>query len=222
MHRIDAPGHIGNRFSDGNPAVGQQSTMVDAAFMNGCQETIAYVVEQANLALVKGDYTKLYAAILAIATGAAGAGGGSVPTVRQVLAAGLATGGGDLAANRTITVTKASAAEVAAGTDDTKAVTPLALVGGQGARLLSGIGYATIFGVIFQWGTAFIGTNSTATVALPIAFPSQCVWADFAGGRSNFDSEDNDPFVSNWSSTAITFFSASNAGVSGRWFAVGF
>jgi hypothetical protein len=222
MHRIDAPGHVGNRFVDGNPGIGQQSTMVDAAFMNGIQETLAYVVEEANLALEKGDFTTLYAAIVAIATGAAGSGGGSVPTARQVLAAGLATGGGDLTLDRTITVPKASAAEVAAGVIDDKAVTPLALLGGQGARLLAGVGYATLFGVIIQWGTATMSANSSANVTLPIAFPSQCVWADFAGGRLDYAAQDNNPFVSNWSSSAITLFNGADAAVSGRFLAVGY
>lgn len=222
MHRIDAPGHQGNAFTDGNPGIGQQATMVDAAWLNGVQEAIAYVIEEANLSLVKGDYTKLYAAILAIAAGAAGAGGGAVPTARTISAAGLATGGGDLAANRTITVPKASAADVAAGTDDTKAVTPLALVGGQGARLLAGVGYATIFGVVFMWGTATVSANSSATITLPLAFPSQCVFADFAGGRQDYAAQDNNPFISNWSATALTLFNSADTAVSGRFFAIGF
>jgi hypothetical protein len=222
MHKTDAPGHVGNLFSDGNPAVGQQATMVDAAWLNGVQESLRYLVEQANLPLIKGDYTKVYAAIVAIATGAAGAGGGSVPTARQILAAGLAAGGGDLTANRTITVPKASAAEVAAGVRDDVAVTPLALLGGQGARLLAGVGYATLFGLILQWGTATLSANSSANVTLPIAFPSQCVWADFAGGRQDFAAQDNNPFVSNWSATAITLFNSADTGVSGRFLALGF
>lgn len=222
MHRIDGPGHIANRFTEGDPSIGQRATRVTAEWLNSLQEVIAFVIEEANIALVKGDDSQLYDAIFAIATGAAGAGGGAVPTTRQINAAGLATGGGDLAADRTITVPKASAAEVAAGTDDAKAITPLALQGGSGARLLAGVGYVTLFGVLIQWGSFTVGANSSANVTLPLAFATQCVFAGVSGGRTDYGAQDNDPFVSNQSASALTIFNASDVGVSGRFLAIGF
>lgn len=222
MHRVDAPGHINNEFFDGNPATGQEATALTADWHNEIQESLALVCEGAGLVLEKGEYAQLYDAIVLIAAGAAGAGGGSVPTTRLVNTSGLATGGGNLVADRTIHVPKATAGDVATGTDDTKAVTPLALQGGSGARLLAGTGYVTIFGIILQWGTASISANGSGNITLPIAFPVQCVFADFAGGRQDTGAQDNDPVVVGWGATALTVFSASDTGVTGRYFAIGF
>lgn len=223
MHRIDGPGHVNNQFNEGNPNIGQQATMVTAAFMNALQEEIAHVVEEAGIELDKATNTQLYAALVALIAGVVGDGEGAVPTTRTITAAGLATGGGDLAADRTITVLKASAAEVAAGTNDTKAVTPLALQGGAGASLMAGVGYKTIFGLIFQWGTYTVGANSSVNVTLPTAFPTMCVYANCSGGRLDYGAQDNNPVVSGVSSSAITVFNAvDSGGVTGKFFAIGF
>lgn len=70
MHRTDAPGHLLNRFSAGNPATGQAPTQLDADWSNAMQEAICGVIEGAGMALVKYDDTQLLNAILAL-TGAA-------------------------------------------------------------------------------------------------------------------------------------------------------
>lgn len=222
MHRIDGPGHVANQFTEGDPSIGQQATMVTAAFMNDLQENIARACELAGIPLVKGDFGQLYAAMLAIAAGAAGSGGGAVPTTRLVSAAGLATGGGDLAADRTITVPKASAAEVLAGVNDAKAITPLALAGGAGGSLMAGTGYKTIFGLLIQWGTYTVGANASTTITFPTTFPTMCTFATVAGGRTDYAAQDNNPFISGQSASAATCFNSADVGVSGTWLAFGF
>lgn len=65
MHRIDASGYAaGNVFTDGNPATGVPATVVDAAWLNNIQETLAQTIEAAGLTLAKGDYTQLIKALI--------------------------------------------------------------------------------------------------------------------------------------------------------------
>jgi hypothetical protein len=222
MFRIDGPGHVGNLFTQGDPSIGQRPTKITAEWLNAVQEEIAFAVTEAGLVLNKANPHQLYAAILAIAAGAAGAGGGAVPTTRQVLAGGIATGGGDLTADRTITVAKASAAEVLAGVNDAKAITPLALAGGAGGSLMAGTGYKTVFGLLFQWGTYTVSANASATITFPTSFPTQCTFATVAGGRTDYAAQDNNPFISGQSASAATVFNGADVGVSGTWFAIGF
>ena len=222
MFRIDGPGHIGNQFTQGDPSIGQRPTKITDQWLNAVQEEIAFTVEEAGIPLDKANSHQLYAAMLAIAAGAAGAGGGAVPTTRLVSAAGLAVGGGDLAADRTITVPKASPAEVAAGTDDTKAITPFSLQGGSGGSVMAGVGYKTIYGLTFQWGTFTVGGNSSANVVFPITFPTMCVHADVAAGATGFNAQDNNPFCSGKSASAMTVFNAVDGSLTGTFFAIGF
>ena len=223
MHRVDTPGSVNGMFSDGNPAAGQQATQLLAAWFNDLQENLAYVIESNGIDLVKGDATQLAAAMVALVAGAVGDGSCAVPTARTLTGAGLVQAIGDLSANRTITVPKASSAEVAAGTDDTKAITPLALAGGAGSKLLAGIGFVhRIDGTIGMWGTFSVLANSSVTITLPDTFPTMCTDADAHGGRQDYSAEDNDPFVSGKSTTSITIFNPSNASVTGTWRAEGF
>jgi hypothetical protein len=97
MHRIDADAHVGNQFSDGNPATGQPGTRVDAAWLNAVQEEIAGVVEASGAELSKGINNQLAQSVSAavlhwaagslaqtaiqslFAWGAAGASGSQAP-----------------------------------------------------------------------------------------------------------------------------------------------
>lgn len=222
MFRIDGPGHFGNQFTQGDPSVGQRPTQITAPWLNAVQEEIAFACEQAGIVLDKGNSHQLYAAILAIAAGAAGAGGGAVPTTRLLTGAGLVQPIGNLAGDRTVNVPKASAAEVAAGTNDTKAITPLALQGGAGGSLMAGTGYKTIYGLLIQWGTYTVGANSSANVSFPTSFPTMCVHADPTGGRLDYAAQDNNPFASGKSASAFTIFNSADTSVTGTWFALGF
>jgi hypothetical protein len=75
MHRIDTPGNAGGLFIAPNPLTGQQAVLVDSAWLNDVQETLCYPIGQAGIALVKGDYTQLGAAMAYYATHANGAPG---------------------------------------------------------------------------------------------------------------------------------------------------
>lgn len=223
MHYIDGPGSVDGQFSEGNPAQGQRATKVTAAWLNDLQNNLAFAITEAGFELAKSDQEQLYEAIVAIAAGAAGDGSGAVPTTRTVTGGGLVTGGGDLAVNRVLTVAKATSGEVAAGVRDDVAITPLALLGGVGGRVLAGTGYATFLGgIIIQWGTAFANANGSTNITLPTAFPAQCVFATFNGGTTGTGNEENNPFISNKSATALTAFSSANSGVSGQFVAIGF
>lgn len=223
MHRVDSPGAVNGLFQNGNPVVGQQATQLLADWFNDVQENLCKLVEDAGLELEKGNWDLVRQAILLLIAGVVGDGGGAVPTTLTITGAGLATGGGDLTVNRVITVPKASSADVAAGTRDDAAVTPLSLLGGVGGRVLAATGYATLLGgVILQWTTAFANANGSTTVTLPTTFPSQCVFADFAGGSALTNAQDNDPIVIGRSASAVTVFSARDDNVSGVVFAIGF
>lgn len=223
MHRVDSPGSVNGLFQNGNPVVGQQATQLLADWFNDTQENLLKVIEDAGLEPEKGNWDLLRDAIVLMIAGVVGDGEGAVPTTLTVTGAGLATGGGDLTTNRVITVTKASAAEVGAGVRDDVAVTPLGLAGGIGGRVLAATGYATFLGgVILQWTTAFANANGSTTITLPITFPNQCVFADFAGGSALTNAQDNDPVVIGRSASALTVFSARDDNVSGVVFAIGF
>jgi hypothetical protein len=131
MHRIDTADAVNGQFNDGNPQTGQLATQVPADWLNDMQENIVQAVEHASIPLAKGDGTQLWKAILAIAQGVVGSGGGgegggagSVPTSRAVNTTGLLSGGHALDTDLDLAVPKASTAEVLAGVNAAKAITP--------------------------------------------------------------------------------------------------
>ena len=64
MHRIHGRGATDdNKFTEGNPAIPIIATDVTDEWLNDVQENICKVIEDANIALVKGDYTQLTEAI---------------------------------------------------------------------------------------------------------------------------------------------------------------
>lgn len=69
MQRTNAPYHVGNRFTDGNPLTGQKATFVDAAIMNAIVDELVYVIEQAGITLEPGNNTQLRSAIVAMIAG---------------------------------------------------------------------------------------------------------------------------------------------------------
>jgi len=221
MHRTDGNGHVNNTFTEGNPSVGQQATQVTAAWLNDIQENQAHLIEQAGIALVKGDGTQLYDAIILLLGGIVGTGGGEVPTTRNVLTAGLASGGGNLAADRTITVTKATPAEVAARVRDDVAVTPLGLAG-----LISVTGAAGV--MVFKAGTAVVqifsgvaSANGSTILTLPESFPTECVGAWCAGGKLDSGSQDNNPFVSGQGLSNVSIYNSEDTSLAVRVLAIG-
>lgn len=64
MHRIDAPGHVSNRFRAGNPFLGVAGTVVDSAWLNAVQDELTFAIEDAGLPLSKTSRTQLRDAIL--------------------------------------------------------------------------------------------------------------------------------------------------------------
>jgi hypothetical protein len=224
MHRIDQDGHVGNRFSPGNPQAGQLATRWGVDWPNAVQEEICKVVEAAGIPLDKAQNDQLYEAIVAIAAGAAGSGGGSVPTTRNVNGAGLVTGGGPLAADLTLSVGIASFAEVLAGLINNKALTPLSVAGAFG-RSLTTSGYSVIpfsGGFMFQWITGAIGANTSGIYSLPTTFPNACLGAFVNSGKVDAGVEENDPFCNGYGTSNISVFSASNVGLNFNAFAFGY
>lgn len=64
MHRIDAPGFApGNLFTEGNPALNIPATEVSDDWLNDVQENIAQFIESEGIALIKGNFTQLTAAV---------------------------------------------------------------------------------------------------------------------------------------------------------------
>ena len=221
MHRIDASGHISNQFTEGNPAIGQQATQVSAAWLNDVQENIAFAIEQAGIDLAKGDGTQLYDALVAMIAGVVGTGGGSVPTTRNVLAAGLATGGGNLSADRTITVTKATLAEVAARIRDDVAVTPAGLVGLVSVTGAAGTMVLKVGTAVVQVFTGFASANGSTILTLPETFPTECVGAWCTGGNTSAGAQDNNPFVSGKGVGNVSIYNSEDIGLAVTVLAIG-
>jgi hypothetical protein len=70
MHRIDTDGNEDNRFRSGTPQIGQEGTILGADWFNDVQENICTVIEDAGVALVKGDPDQLKLAIQAMISAA--------------------------------------------------------------------------------------------------------------------------------------------------------
>jgi len=176
MHRIDGPGNVLGLFSEGDPGAGQKATKVTGDWLNDMQENMAYVIESAEIALVKGDYTQLSDAIVALVAGAVGDGSGAVPVTRQLtVSGGLLTGGGDLAIDRNFALLKALAADVNTGTADNMAITPLALATAAATGLTTNGYWKAPGGLILQWGQlrgSYV--EGSVGVSFPIAFTTAC------------------------------------------------
>lgn len=155
MHRIDTAGATGdNKFTDGNPGTGTQSTVVDAAWLNDVQENIVKVILDAGVSLTKGRNADLKDAISAMIAAASGTVPDATETVKGKVelatAAEVQTGTDAVRAitpaglsARTATETRtgivelATTAEAIAGVDTTRAVTPAGLKAAIDAALAS-------------------------------------------------------------------------------------
>jgi len=63
LHRIDTPGNVGGLFVPPNPMTGQQPVLVDSPWLNDVQENLCNLITGAGIALVKGNYNQLLAAV---------------------------------------------------------------------------------------------------------------------------------------------------------------
>lgn len=65
MHRIDTPGSVAGRFSEGNPygSPAEGGTVLGADFMTDLQENVCRAIEGAGIELEKGNETQLLEAI---------------------------------------------------------------------------------------------------------------------------------------------------------------
>jgi hypothetical protein len=225
MFRIDTDGHVNGRFVTGNPQSGQKATRMGAEWPNAVQEEICKVIEASNIALDKTKTDQLFQAIVAIATGAAGAGGGSVPTTRQIIGTGIFAGqGGPLVANLSFGQPAAAPADVLAGTDNAKPLTSLSVAGAFG-RSLTPNGYALIpfgGGLMLQWMAASIGANRSAIFNLPTSFPNACFGAWVTGGVAQAGVQDNNPFVSGYGVSNVSVYSATASSVGINILAIGY
>lgn len=66
MRRTSAPGNLSGLFTDGDPATGLQSTVLDAAWCNTVQEELVAVVEAAGLSLNPSDNNQVLDALTAL------------------------------------------------------------------------------------------------------------------------------------------------------------
>lgn len=216
MHRVDTPGSVAGLFQDGNPLVGQQATQLLADWHNDVQENIAHVIEQAAIALVKGDHTQLYDALVALIAGVVGTGGGSVPTTLTVTGGGLVTGGGALTVDRILSVIAATVPEVTAQVRNDVAVTPAGLAG-----LISYSGGVLRIGpIILMIATGTANGNGTTIISLPDTFPNTVIDGWCNGGRSD-TGEDQSLYVNGFGLSTASVFSAINSAVAVTVFVLG-
>ncbi|WP_086733841.1 hypothetical protein [Erythrobacter colymbi] len=209
MHRIDTSGNVDNRFHPGNPATGQQATLVDQDWLNAVQEEIVGVIDEANIPLEKGNNTQLAAAIVALIAGVVGDGSGAVPTTRQLLVAGgLLTGGGNLAADRTIGLAAATTGEAAAQIRNDVVVTPASLAGLVSLTQVGGAWIIRIGPVIAQIFSGTVGANTTTVLTLPQAFPTEARAAFVNGGRPISTADSNGPYVNGVGLSSVSIYSA--------------
>ena len=223
MHRIDTNGSVDGLFQEGNPNTGQQATQLGAAWFNDIQENLLGILAAAAIGPVKGDWTQLADAIVALVAGSVGTGGGEVPTTRIVAGGGLVTGGGNLAVDRTLTVTAATPEEVSAGVLDTVVVTPLSVAGLIGATFGGSTLQLRLGPVLVQLFAGVAGANANTVLTLPLAFATGCIAAFCNGGSPtmNTSEQDNSPFVSGVGLTTVSVFNSLNNATSVQILAIG-
>jgi hypothetical protein len=222
MHRIDGAGAVDGLFTEGSPATGQEATVLTADWLNEVQENLVDLITFAGIALVKGDYTQVRDAVVALVAGVVGTGGGSVPTTRQVNGGGLVTGGGALAADLTLSVIAATIGEVAAQVATDKAVTPASLAGLISISVAGSSMIITLGTAIIQIFKTTVSANSTLNAPLPTAFPNACMGAWVNGGKvGDYGVSHNGPFASGEGTTIVSIQNAIDDPVSVTVLAIG-
>ena len=80
MHRIDGDGHVANLFTEGDPGIGQQATVVTDDWCNEVQEELCKTIEAAGITLAKasppGNVSQLLTALKTIGLFGGVSGGG--------------------------------------------------------------------------------------------------------------------------------------------------
>lgn len=74
MKRIDAPGHVGNRFVAEDVATSRPPTEIDASWLNHVQEELCGLVEGAGIALSDASWGQLFQAVQKLTKAACPAG----------------------------------------------------------------------------------------------------------------------------------------------------
>lgn len=211
MHRIESAGSVEGRFSEGNPATGQQATVISAAWLNTLQEEVAQVIEAAGITLKTAateTENQLLAAIQALITGG-GAGQATVTSAgvvelataletidglddqRAVTSAGLSAR--TATQSRTGLIQLGTTEQVKALVSAVVAVTPARLGEIFDMRTWGANDYVRIpdvpGGIIIQMGVVNSSAGTTAVV-FPTTFPTALraiVLGDEAEGTSGHD-----------------------------------
>ena len=66
MHRIDADGHVGNQFDEGDPSEPRLPTQVDVPWLNSIQEELMTFLTDAAITPIKGTWNQVRAAMTAL------------------------------------------------------------------------------------------------------------------------------------------------------------
>lgn len=194
MHRIDhatavavqpaqtAPGTPGY-FSEGDPALGAQATVVTKDWANAIQEEIAHVIEAASIDLEKTDNTQLFDAIMALILANVG---GDIP-IASTTVAGI--------------VELATSAETATGTDGTRAVTPAGAVA-TFLRLTQNLGDLPNAGTArtnLGLGTAALVNTGTGSTSVPTTGQADARYARVGAFSNTYTAQQNAPI---WNTTS--------------------
>lgn len=125
MHRIDTEGHVAGQWQDGDPQIGQQGTIMSAAWLNDTQENIVKVILDAGIALAKGNTGQLKAAIQAMITSSAVNWAPAIATAKAEAIAAAATATATAKAEAIATANAAMTAAVATAKAEAIAATRL-------------------------------------------------------------------------------------------------
>lgn len=205
MKRIDADGHLSNRFQDGDPGSGIKGTQVDAAWLNNVQEELAGVVEAASITLDGDDDGQLLQALAGFFNGslfmATDSGVADAYVLTAVGAAPLALFDGlrvkfrpdnnntgactaNFAGLGAKTISNASTGFIKAGNmtelEYNSATDEFSIVN-TAVYFSAGTGFSISDGMITQFGEYVSDNDNKFAVSFPIAFPSEVIGVRHSG-----------------------------------------